>query len=526
MNSLFLAPLYAGSKSTIECQINQTFSEANHSDSMLFFAVAGARKLYRPSLDDCSLISQSERERLLSNYSVTTNQVMNENGVLEFNIHYGSVSSGRVTTLKVVLFDSLAYVFGSFGANSNLIKAILEFNSFGETVAYMNYSQFTLILASQSKLVKIDADSTPESIDYSRFIEFLPQYDWKTSLIMEIMWTIRPLVSFFTIKPLKNIYGNSFSSPPNLPTNFVAVIDDPEFNLNEPTVARKFKFRADQDIETTLIEFNNLDESSPSYFTRAIESLIKGFKLFEERAPEILTLMKHQSRWQHLEPWTKHGELVVSVLVDGGLPDYSIVPLPAAYSSEPYPNYLWASQLKEFNEKYEGRIAVANMSFGRKFPEARTIIPSFMEGAVRDNPGILHVHSAGNDAANICSDLKLKSLFDLPNYIVVGSVNKDLGITFESNGSGSNYGCVHVATQAHDVRQFTTAVLAGQESEVVWPWGGTSSAAPKLSNTAYYMKLSTNLDVEDGALKNSILEKAIEIEGIKGLFEYGYVETY
>ncbi len=461
MSYLFSYSVYAKSNSTRECQINQIFIDNHHFDQNLFHAVDTARKMQTQASPICTLMSLQSIVHLNSVLDVSTTQVDQNNGYYALNINYKSKGSDSFRVWRVVLFGSLAFAFHVSGNNEYTIDAIFEFDDKGEPNAYLDLNPNVQIIANMQQLIRLDSTHSQSPFDYQRFIGLLPQYDWKGILASEIMWTVRPLRSFFLIDPLKKIYGKSFVDPPVLPSNFVAVIDDSEFNLNEPMVARKFKFRSDSDIESTLIEIGRIDGSNPQYFTKTINTLVKGFQLFEDRAPEILELMKHQSRWNQFNPWEKHGELVTSVLVQGGIPDYSIVPLPGAFSSEPIKNLDWSDDLKKINEKYQGRIAVVNMSFGSSIKENQAIISNSIRATLLENPSILHIQSAMNEAANTCVDSNLQTLYDLPNYLVVGSVNQTLGITFVNNGQGSNYGCVHVATQAYDIRQFTTAILGG-----------------------------------------------------------------
>lgn len=132
------------------------------------------------------------------------------------------------------------------------------------------------------------------------------------------------------------------------------------------------------------------------------------------------------------------------------------------------------------------------------------------------HPEMLFIVAAGNESLNIDITPTYPAGFEIPNMIVVASVNSQ----GEFSESFSNYGPNHVHVAAFG--ESVTAAKAGGGTSVV---SGTSFAAPQVTRLAAKILMNQRgLSTEE--LKKNILKNARQTPQLDGKVRFGVIDTF
>lgn len=132
---------------------------------------------------------------------------------------------------------------------------------------------------------------------------------------------------------------------------------------------------------------------------------------------------------------------------------------------------------------------------------------------MQNHPNILFIVAAGNEETNIDLSPTYPAGFDLPNMIVVASVDRNNNLS-----EFSNYGAQHVHLAA--CGENILAAQAGGGEKIVQ---GTSFAAPIVTRAAAKILIS-NPDISISDLKTRLIQSAKKIPSLKDKIKYGVIE--
>jgi subtilisin family serine protease len=133
--------------------------------------------------------------------------------------------------------------------------------------------------------------------------------------------------------------------------------------------------------------------------------------------------------------------------------------------------------------------------------------------AVQNHPEMLFIVSSGNDSQNIDQTPVYPSSFDLPNMLVVASINSQKQLS-----EFSNYGPRHVHLAA-----LGENINAAQAGGGQWTVNGTSFSAPTVTNVAAKM-LSEHPSLKASELRSLLIQKAKQVPELQDKVQYGVLQ--
>lgn len=132
------------------------------------------------------------------------------------------------------------------------------------------------------------------------------------------------------------------------------------------------------------------------------------------------------------------------------------------------------------------------------------------------HPEMLFIVSAGNDSTNIDVSPTYPAAFEIPNMIVVASINSD----GKFSDSFSNYGPNRV-----DVAAFGERVVAARAGGGTSTVSGTSFAAPQVTRLAAKFLINQR-DLSTQELKTLILQSARATPHLEGRVRFGAIDSF
>jgi len=155
------------------------------------------------------------------------------------------------------------------------------------------------------------------------------------------------------------------------------------------------------------------------------------------------------------------------------------------------------------------KVRIVNISQGT----ARVVEWQALKSAIKKHPEMLFIVSAGNESQDIDLDPVYPAGFELPNMLVVASVDHE-GHLSEFSNFGSEH--VHLAARGEKV----TAALAGGGE---WTVSGTSFSAPLVANRAAKLLLDEpKLSAQQ--LRERLIHLARPSEELKDKVRYGIID--
>lgn len=263
---------------------------------------------------------------------------------------------------------------------------------------------------------------------------------------------------------------------------------DTGVDYNHPEIAYKIARRFDIDEEENWVD------SSKSFKDKKIRNnLIDGIDLKDrDSSPYDFDGV---SKIGHLSSEIQyHGTEVAHAMTKGS---DKIILYPARYG---YLSLLSIGRL--VNEQIKKGVRIINMSFNYSPLFKMSSLDHGVKKVIRDNPDILFVIAAGNEAS---SKPTYPGAYDFSNIINVAAVDETLNLW-----KWSNYGsAVDVAALGvHDLIKPGNHDISGVSS-------GTSFAAPVVSRVAAHM-LYENPDLSPQEIKNIICDTIDVIDSLKG----------
>jgi hypothetical protein len=133
-----------------------------------------------------------------------------------------------------------------------------------------------------------------------------------------------------------------------------------------------------------------------------------------------------------------------------------------------------------------------------------------LKKAIQNHPEMLFIVSAGNDSLDIDKEPVYPGSFNLPNMLVVASVNNQGQLS-----EFSNYGFKHIHLAA--LGENLSAALAGGGQ---WTVNGTSFAAPLVTNIAAKL-LSEDPSLTTRELRSRLIQIAKPVAELKNKVQFG-----